>query len=80
MAAGLGWAASCGARATHDSVGHQVVPLQLAAAVFLPVELLHLWDVVLELHRQADGDAVAAPRPRARVQDLYVDRVCPHAQ
>ncbi len=61
--------------ATHDAVGHEVVPLEFAAVVLHAVELLDLRDVVLELHGQRHRDAVRRARPRARVQDLYVDRV-----
>ncbi len=53
-----------------------MVPLQLAAVVLHAVELLHLRDVVLQLHGQRDGHPVTGPRPRTRVQDLDVDRVC----
>ena len=35
---------------THDAVGHEVMPLQFAAAVLHAVEFLHLGDVVLKLH------------------------------
>ena len=61
---------------THNAIGHEVMPLQLAATVFMPVELFHLRDVVLKLHGESDGYPVTAPCPRSRIQDLDVDGVC----
>lgn len=62
-------------RRTHDSVGHQVMPVELPAAVVLLVEVLHLWDEVFQLRRKGDEDLLAAPRPRSSIQDLDVDGV-----
>lgn len=60
---------------THDAVGHQVMPVQLPAAVVLLVEILHLWNEVFQLCGEGDKDLLAAPRPRPRIQDLDVDGV-----
>lgn len=62
-------------RRTHDSVGHQVMPVELPAAVVLLVEVLHLRDEVFQLRGKGDEDLLAAPRPRSSVQDLDVDGV-----
>lgn len=62
-------------RDTHDAVGHEVMPVELPAAVVLLIEVLHLWYQVLQLCRQRDEDLLAAPRPRSGIQDLDVDRV-----
>ena len=59
----------------YDAVAHVMVPLQLAATVFVAVELFHLRDEVFELCRKSDGDAVGAARPRTCVEDLDVDGV-----
>ena len=62
-------------RWTHDAVGHEVVPVELPAAVVLLVEVLHLRDQVLELGGQRHKHLLAAPGPRPRVQDLDVHAV-----
>lgn len=62
-------------RRTHDSVGHQVMPVELPAAVVLLVEVLHLRDEVFQLRGEGDEDLLAAPRPGSSVQDLDVDGV-----
>lgn len=49
--------------------------MQLPAAVVLLVEVLHLWDEVLQLGRKGDEDLLAAPGPGPSIQDLYVDGV-----
>lgn len=60
---------------THNAIGHEVMPVQLPAAVVLLVEIFHLRDQVLQLRGQRHKHFLAAPRPCAGVQDLYVDRV-----
>jgi len=57
-----------------------MVPLQLAAVVLESIELLHLRDVVLQLHGKCHRHSVCASRPRRCVQDLYVDGIYKRSQ
>ena len=62
--------------AAYNAVGHEVVPLELPALVLASVEVLHLGDVVLQLHGKTHCYPVTAACPRPCVQDLQVDGVC----
>lgn len=46
---------------THDAVGHEVMPVEFAAAVIPLVEVFHLGDQVLQLGGQRDKNLLAAP-------------------
>ena len=39
---------------THHSIGHEVMPLQPAAAVVFPVKFLHFRDIVLKLKKKTN--------------------------
>ena len=60
---------------THYAIGHEVVPVQLPAAVVPLVEVLHLRDQVLQLRGQRDEHLLTAAGPRSSVQDLNVHTV-----
>jgi len=62
-------------RLTHDAVGHEVMPVELASAVIPLVEVFHLGDQVLQLRGQRDENLLAASRPCSGVQDLNVHAV-----
>ena len=39
-------------KSTHHSIGHEMMPLQLAAAVVFPIKFFHPWNIVFKLNEK----------------------------
>ena len=60
---------------TYSSIGHVMMPLQLATAVLFTIKFLDFRNVIFQFQRQRDHDPVRTTSPRPGIQDFNIDGI-----